>query len=52
MVEDQVSLVILGDKGYVGKSLMALIRANSKTNWPKVCQLIFKLRRCVVSEHI
>ena len=59
MVEPQGSLVILGDKGYVGESLaeemagqgiclMALKRSNSKTDWPKpVRQLIFKLRRRV-----
>lgn len=53
MMEEQSGLVILGDKGYVGESLikeidhqgncrMAFRRSNSKTNRSKpVCQLIF-----------
>lgn len=54
---NQYSLVVLGDKGYVGERLtqemkeqgiclMALKRSNSKADWPRpVRQLIFRLRR-------
>ena len=59
LVEGKEGLAILGDKGYTGKMLtqeladhgvclMALKRANSKTDWPReVRQLIFKQRRRV-----
>lgn len=57
LVEGKSGLVVLGDKGYVGETLledlsgqgvclMALKRSNSKTDWPKpVRQLLFRLRR-------
>lgn len=59
LVENQSGFVLLGDKGYVGETLMqdmaeqgvclmALKRSNSKRNWPKPTrQLIFKQRRRV-----
>ena len=59
LVEGKEGLVVLGDKGYVGETLMqdlagqgvclmALKRSNSKTDWPgEVRQLIFKQRRRV-----
>ena len=59
LVEGKEGLVVLGDKGYVGETLMqdlagqgvclmALKRSNSKTDWPReVRQLIFKQRRRV-----
>ena len=59
IVEHQSGIVILGDKGYVGETLvqelekqgiclMALKRSNSKIDWSKSArQLIFKLRRRV-----
>ena len=59
IVETQPNLVVIGDKGYVGKRpmqeiaekgicLMALKRSSSKTDLSEsVRQLIFKLRRRV-----
>lgn len=59
LTENQPRLVVLGDKGYVGDTLveemagqgiclMVLKRSNSKRDWPRsVRQLIFKLRRRV-----
>lgn len=59
LVESQAGIVVLGDKGYAGETLMqdmasqgvclmALKRSNSKTDWPKpVRRLIFKQRRRV-----
>lgn len=59
LVKSQAGIVVLGDKGYVGETLMqdmasqgvclmALKRSNSKTDWAKpVRQLIFKQRRRV-----
>ena len=57
LVENQLGLVILGDKGYTGNllwedmkkqgvCLMSLKPSNYKENWPKeVRQLIFRFRR-------
>lgn len=57
--EKRLGLVVLGDKGYTGKSLfedmrekgiclMSLKPSNYKTNWPrKLRQLIFRFRRRV-----
>ena len=59
LVENQLGLVILGDKGYTGNllwedmmkqgvCLMSLKPSNYKENWPKeVRQLIFRFRRRV-----
>lgn len=59
LVESQAGIVVLGDKGYVGETLMqdmssqgvclmALKRSNSRSDWPKpVRRLIFKQRRRV-----
>lgn len=59
LMESQAGITVLGDKGYVGETLMrdmasqgvclmALKRSNSKTDWPKpVRQLVFKQRRRV-----
>ncbi len=57
LVEGKSGLVVLGDKGYAGETLleemsgqgvclMALKRSNSRTDWPRpVRQQIFRLRR-------
>lgn len=62
MAENQLNLIILGDKGYTGERLsldmrekgiclMSLKPSNYKENWPKaIRQLIFRFRRRVETE--